>query len=219
MPPKLKAKQAKVEAKKANDVSQSKDEKKKDAPKGRSTRKTPSPPKAPSPKKAPATKKADPPAKKADPPAKKVDPSGKKAGTKGDTPAKKADSPAKDPPKRNGVTTSVDDKKEDKKDATNGIKKTKSDEQIVKVITKGGAAVDALVPNKDSYRVFQNNGKIYSATLNQSNLDHNNNKFYIIQVLQNEANGNIFFWNRWGRVGVPGQNALKGPYNKDTAIA
>jgi hypothetical protein len=46
----------------------------------------------------------------------------------------------------------------------------------VKVITKGGAAVDALVPNKDSYRVFQDGGKAYSATLNQSNIDQNNNK-------------------------------------------
>lgn len=112
----------------------------------------------------------------------------------------------------------ADDKKEDKKDATNGIKKTKSEEQIVKVITKGGAAVDSLVPNKDSYRVFQDGGKTYSATLNQSNLDHNNNKFYIIQILQNESNGQIFVWNRWGRVGVPGQNALKGPFPKDSAI-
>lgn len=25
-------------------------------------------------------------------------------------------------------------------------------------------------------------------------------------------------WNRWGRVGVPGQNALKGPMPKDAAI-
>jgi poly [ADP-ribose] polymerase len=25
-------------------------------------------------------------------------------------------------------------------------------------------------------------------------------------------------WNRWGRVGVPGQNALKGPMPKEIAI-
>jgi poly [ADP-ribose] polymerase len=88
----------------------------------------------------------------------------------------------------------------------------------VKVITKGGAAVDSLVPNKDAYRVFQESTKTYSATLNQSNLDQNNNKFYIIQILQNESSGNLFMWNRWGRVGVPGQNALKGPMPKDAAI-
>jgi len=55
----------------------------------------------------------------------------------------------------------------------------------VKVVTKGGAAVDILVQNGSSYRVLIDGGKVYSATLNQSNLDHNNNKFYIIQVLVN----------------------------------
>lgn len=94
----------------------------------------------------------------------------------------------------------------------------KDDAVIVKVVTKGGAAVDSLVPNKDNYRVFQEGGKSYSATLNQSNLDGNNNKFYIIQILQNEKTNAIFVWNRWGRVGVPGQNALKGPFLKDGAI-
>lgn len=106
----------------------------------------------------------------------------KRGPTRGkkDISPKKAASPPKDPPKRTG--TVADDKK---KDVTSGVKKTKSDEQIVKVITKGGAAVDSLVPNKDGYRVYQESVKTYSATLNQSNLDQNNNKFYIIQILQN----------------------------------
>ncbi len=125
----------------------------------------------------------------------------------------KGPSPGKDVAKRNDTTTN-----DKKKDVTSGVKKTKSDQQIVKVITKGGAAVDSLVPNKDAYRVFQESTKTYSATLNQSNLDQNNNKFYIIQILQNESSGNLFMWNRWGRVGVPGQNALKGPMPKDAAI-
>jgi len=100
-----------------------------------------------------------------------------------------------------------------------GIKKTESKEQIVKVITKGGAAVDSLVQNGSAFRVLVDGGKVYSATLNQSNLDANNNKFYIIQVLVDEATGFIFVWNRWGRVGVPGANALKGPMGKPKAIS
>ena len=60
----------------------------------------------------------------------------------------------------------------------------KEEPQMVKVITKGGAAVDQFVPNKDSYRVFQDGGKSYAATLNQSNLEGNNNKCYSIQILQ-----------------------------------
>ena len=66
--------------------------------------------------------------------------------------------------------------------------------------------------------MLQDGGKTYAATLNQSNLGANNNKFYIIQVLQHESTGNIHFWNRWGRVGVPGQNALMGPMPKPQAI-
>lgn len=87
------------------------------------------------------------------------------------------------------------------------------------MITKGGAAVDSLVPNSSAYRVLVEGGKVYSATLNQSNLDANNNKFYIIQVLVHEATGAIWVWNRWGRVGVPGMNALKGPYQKPQALS
>ncbi len=78
--------------------------------------------------------------------------------------------------------------------------------------------MDSFVPSKENYRVFQDGGKVYAATLNQANLDHNNNKFYIVQVLLNEKTGAIHVWNRWGRVGVPGQNCLKGPFPKDAAI-
>lgn len=38
----------------------------------------------------------------------------------------------------------------------------------------------------------------YDCTLNQTNIGNNNNKFYIIQLL--EEDGRFFCWNRWGRV-------------------
>jgi poly [ADP-ribose] polymerase len=66
--------------------------------------------------------------------------------------------------------------------------------------------------------VFQDSGKNYTATLNQANLDNNNNKFYIVQILLNISTNAIYVWNRWGRIGSPGQHALKGPFNKDAAI-
>lgn len=86
------------------------------------------------------------------------------------------------------------------------------------MITKGGAAVDSFVVDKEAYRVFQDGGKIYSATLNQADLNANNNKFYIIQILQHEASSELYFWSRWGRVGVPGQNCKAGPLSKSSAI-
>lgn len=46
----------------------------------------------------------------------------------------------------------------------------------------------------------------YDCTLNQTNIGNNNNKFYIIQLLQD---GNRYVcWNRWGRVGEVGQSKL-----------
>ncbi|XP_006876072.1 PREDICTED: poly [ADP-ribose] polymerase 3 [Chrysochloris asiatica] len=46
----------------------------------------------------------------------------------------------------------------------------------------------------------------YNCTLNQTNIGNNNNKFYIIQLLED---GHSFTcWNRWGRVGEAGQSKL-----------
>lgn len=38
----------------------------------------------------------------------------------------------------------------------------------------------------------------YDCMLNQTNIGHNNNKFYVIQVIK--ANQSFYSWNRWGRV-------------------
>ncbi|XP_054575498.1 protein mono-ADP-ribosyltransferase PARP3-like [Eptesicus fuscus] len=46
----------------------------------------------------------------------------------------------------------------------------------------------------------------YDCTLNQTNIGKNNNKFYIIQLL--EDGGRFACWNRWGRVGNNGQHKL-----------
>uniref|UniRef100_A0A8D1P8J5 Poly [ADP-ribose] polymerase n=1 Tax=Sus scrofa TaxID=9823 RepID=A0A8D1P8J5_PIG len=46
----------------------------------------------------------------------------------------------------------------------------------------------------------------YDCTLNQTNIGSNNNKFYIIQLL--EEGDRFICWNRWGRVGEVGQSKL-----------
>lgn len=55
----------------------------------------------------------------------------------------------------------------------------------------------------------------HGVMLNQTNISQNNNKFYVIQLL--EVGGTYYVWNRWGRVGEDGQNALKGPFGLDAA--
>ncbi|KAM7005907.1 protein mono-ADP-ribosyltransferase PARP3 [Tautogolabrus adspersus] len=51
----------------------------------------------------------------------------------------------------------------------------------------------------------------YDCMLNQTNIGHNNNKFYVIQVVK--AKNKYHTWNRWGRVGEVGQSKLN-TFNK-----
>lgn len=44
----------------------------------------------------------------------------------------------------------------------------------------------------------------YNCMLNQTNIGHNNNKYYVIQVI--EHGGRYTTWTRWGR--VVGDSAL-----------
>ncbi|XP_042351554.1 protein mono-ADP-ribosyltransferase PARP3 [Plectropomus leopardus] len=46
----------------------------------------------------------------------------------------------------------------------------------------------------------------YDCMLNQTNIGHNNNKFYVIQVIKDK--NTYYSWNRWGRVGEVGQSKL-----------
>ena len=71
----------------------------------------------------------------------------------------------------------------------------------------GGLKTDREVPAADGYTVLDD----WDAKLMQTNIDKfNNNKFYIIQVLQGA--GGYHIWNRWGRLGATGQHKLDGPF-------
>ncbi|HUS30396.1 MAG TPA: WGR domain-containing protein [Kofleriaceae bacterium] len=56
----------------------------------------------------------------------------------------------------------------------------------------------------------------FDCMLNQTNIGANNNKFYVIQLL--EKGGKYYAWTRWGRVGEEGQNALLGPSDLGKAL-
>lgn len=87
------------------------------------------------------------------------------------------------------------------------------EQKIVKTIRKGRAAVDLECPKAKDFHVYEDTNKVWTVTLNQADLKNNANKYYIIQLLQSDTSQNVFFvWNRWGRVGYAGQNALKGPF-------
>jgi len=63
------------------------------------------------------------------------------------------------------------------------------------------------------YHVYDDGEIKYDASLNQTNVGANNNKFYILQMLQNNKTSTEFkVWTRWGRVGENGQSKLLGPF-------
>lgn len=55
-----------------------------------------------------------------------------------------------------------------------------------------------LYPYSKRFCFTQQVHKDYDCMLNQTNIGNNNNKFYVIQVL--ECDGKHYCWTRWGRV-------------------
>ncbi|GFU18621.1 poly polymerase 2 [Nephila pilipes] len=68
--------------------------------------------------------------------------------------------------------------------------------------------VDLECPDRENFHIYCENKTIYSATLNQTNMQNNNNKFYIIQLLEHNKRKLYSVWRRWGRVGQRGQSEL-----------
>ena len=42
----------------------------------------------------------------------------------------------------------------------------------------------------------------------QTNIQNNNNKYYLVQLLEGDGENQYWVWMRWGRVGFNGQNSL-----------
>ncbi|KAI3384344.1 hypothetical protein SNEBB_001587 [Seison nebaliae] len=72
--------------------------------------------------------------------------------------------------------------------------------------------VDSLYPFADAHHVLDD----YDCMLNQTNINNNNNKFYIIQLLTDGSS--YYMWNRWGRIGENGQKTSKTFGDKKKAI-
>ena len=75
-----------------------------------------------------------------------------------------------------------------------------------KITMSGKVPVDPYFSKQSQGVVVEHGGVTYASTLNQSNIANNNNKFYIIQIIQTNPSEYYFFC-RWGRVGVSGQTS------------
>uniref|UniRef100_A0A3Q0S7H7 Poly [ADP-ribose] polymerase n=1 Tax=Amphilophus citrinellus TaxID=61819 RepID=A0A3Q0S7H7_AMPCI len=77
------------------------------------------------------------------------------------------------------------------------------------VVMKGKAPVDSECKAKlGKAHVYNEGNDVYDVMLNQTNLQFNNNKYYLIQLLEDDSSKVYSVWMRWGRVGKVGQNSL-----------
>ncbi|KAJ4963907.1 hypothetical protein NE237_023846 [Protea cynaroides] len=102
------------------------------------------------------------------------------------------------------------------KEESDGCKK----EKLVTATKKGAAVLDQWLPDniKTRNHVLQLGDEIYDATLNQTNVSDNNNKFYVIQALESDDGQTFMVYSRWGRVGVKGQDKLHAYMHREAAI-
>ncbi|XP_043933407.1 protein mono-ADP-ribosyltransferase PARP3 [Protopterus annectens] len=108
-----------------------------------------------------------------------------------------------------------------KKDAAKKVKTEPEDDDMRSKVEalkaapqkKGKAKIDSAcsLSNQTSAQVYED----FDCMLNQTNIGHNNNKFYIIQLI--DFSGQYYCWNRWGRVGEVGQSKLTPATNLDAA--
>lgn len=93
-----------------------------------------------------------------------------------------------------------------KEEAATKVKTEKGD--VKSVVFSGKAPVDSHCTIKDSTHVFAEGDDIWDVMLNQTNVMNNNNKYYLIQLLEDNRAKKYYVWQRWGRVGFSGQNNL-----------
>ncbi|XP_037358824.1 poly [ADP-ribose] polymerase 2 [Talpa occidentalis] len=87
--------------------------------------------------------------------------------------------------------------------------RTEDKESVKTLLIKGKAPVDPECTTKvGKAHVYCEGNDVYDVMLNQTNLQFNNNKYYLIQLLEDDAQRNFSVWMRWGRVGKIGQHSL-----------
>lgn len=89
--------------------------------------------------------------------------------------------------------------------------------------TSAKEALKAAAPEKKGKRKVDEHwplsGEIYEdydCMLNQTNIGHNNNKYYVIQLIHEGTRYHT--WTRWGRVGESGQNKTSTFHSLDPAV-
>ncbi|KAK6505092.1 hypothetical protein TWF481_007014 [Arthrobotrys musiformis] len=114
----------------------------------------------------------------------------------------------------------MDDEEEEKEDEEEDADPVEDDDEAAERERQKGykAPVDEMCGLRYSgFEVYEDSDSLkYDASLNQTNIGNNNNKFYILQLLKK---GSLYsVWTRWGRVGESGQNKLISGLGLDGAL-
>lgn len=93
---------------------------------------------------------------------------------------------------------------------TTKVKPEDETPKVRSVVVKGKAAVDAASGMSEKAHVYEDEALsvVWDCMLNQTNIQNNNNKFYLIQLLESDLTQQYWVWMRWGRVGYNGQTSL-----------
>ena len=95
---------------------------------------------------------------------------------------------------------------------------TSQNDAVEKVVKfKGVVPVDEGFPQyaNGPYHVYSENGVVYNAMLNQTNIGQNNNKYYILQIVKHNSKNQFINLCRWGRVGkVAGSSEIENEFQK-----
>uniref|UniRef100_A0A8C9JIC6 Poly [ADP-ribose] polymerase n=1 Tax=Panthera tigris altaica TaxID=74533 RepID=A0A8C9JIC6_PANTA len=106
------------------------------------------------------------------------------------------------------------DRTEDKQGQPGRLARVSMGESVKTLLLKGKAPVDPECTAKvGKAHVYCEGKDVYDVMLNQTNLQFNNNKYYLIQLLEDDAQRHFSVWMRWGRVlrslGVGGRHSLE----------
>ncbi|XP_028933514.1 poly [ADP-ribose] polymerase 2 [Ornithorhynchus anatinus] len=94
-------------------------------------------------------------------------------------------------------------------DAKGDAREGESSEAVKTLLLKGKAPVDPECTAKlGRAHVYCEGDDVYDVMLSQTNLQFNNNKYYLIQLLEDDSQKIFSVWMRWGRVGKSGQRCL-----------
>ncbi|XP_067140597.1 poly [ADP-ribose] polymerase 2-like isoform X2 [Centruroides vittatus] len=120
---------------------------------------------------------------------------------------------------RGNLGTSKDNVKDNAVKNSKGNKKLKTEKSSnsnakEEGTSKAGKFDNVTIPVDEecpleNVHVYCEDGEVFNAMLNQTNVQNNNNKYYLLQLLKRNSNEEYFAWFRWGRVGKKGQSSLQ----------